>query len=82
MGTPTPGKQMWENKNGQCNRQLMGIYLYYQVYDKPLQVFSTSPMTGAFRDGYCRTGKDDPGNHSVAGMAKVEHHIRTPVLVG
>ena len=29
-------------------------------------------MTGAFRDGYCRTGPDDPGNHSVAATLTKE----------
>ena len=25
-------------------------------------------MTGFYRDGYCRVGPEDPGNHSVAGL--------------
>jgi uncharacterized protein (DUF2237 family) len=29
-------------------------------------------MTGAFRDGFCRTGKDDPGNHTVAALLTKE----------
>ena len=29
-------------------------------------------MTGYKRDGYCRTGPDDPGNHSVAGIVTDE----------
>ncbi len=39
---------------------------------KPLALFSKSPMTGYKRDGYCRTGPDDPGNHTVAGVVTEE----------
>ncbi|KAI9659215.1 MAG: hypothetical protein M1831_003797 [Alyxoria varia] len=37
------------------------------VYSKPLYQHSKNPPTGYKRDGYCRSGQDDPGNHSVAG---------------
>jgi len=30
-----------------------------------LQVCCTSPMTGFYRDGFCRTGADDTGRHTV-----------------
>ena len=30
-----------------------------------LAQLSQDPPTGYFRDGYCRTGSEDPGNHSV-----------------
>jgi uncharacterized protein len=36
---------------------------------KPLYNFSKDPMTGFYRDGYCRVGPDDTGNHSVAGIS-------------
>jgi len=36
------------------------------VMQKPLGLFSKDPMTGFYRDGYCRTGPEDQGNHSVA----------------
>lgn len=42
------------------------------VLGKPLALFSKSPMTGYKRDGYCRTGPDDPGNHAVAGVVTDE----------
>lgn len=29
-------------------------------------------MTGYKRDGYCRTGPDDPGNHAVAAVVTDE----------
>jgi uncharacterized protein len=38
------------------------------VFRQPLQLFSRQPMTGFHRDGYCRTGAADFGNHAVAGI--------------
>ena len=35
------------------------------VAGTPLQVCSTKPMTGWFRDGYCRTQSADKGRHVV-----------------
>ena len=37
------------------------------VFKKPLAVFSKEPVTGFYRDGFCRVGKEDGGNHAVAG---------------
>ncbi|KAI1653473.1 hypothetical protein F4813DRAFT_393659 [Daldinia decipiens] len=43
------------------------------VFKQPLKLFSQQPMTGFFRDGYCRTGGGiDPGNHAVAGIVTDE----------
>jgi uncharacterized protein (DUF2237 family) len=42
------------------------------VFDKLLALFSKSPVTGYKRDGYCRTGPDDPGKHVVAGVVTDE----------
>ncbi|KAI0018197.1 hypothetical protein F4780DRAFT_752419 [Xylariomycetidae sp. FL0641] len=42
------------------------------VFKQPLKQFSQQPMTGFFRDGYCRTGGVDPGNHAVAGVVTDE----------
>lgn len=42
------------------------------VFKKPLQLFSKSPMTGFYRDGYCRTSAMDFGNHAVAGIVSEE----------
>ncbi|KAG8163050.1 hypothetical protein KVR01_007528 [Diaporthe batatas] len=38
------------------------------VFRQPLKLFSTQPMTGFHRDGYCRTSALDSGNHAVAGV--------------
>jgi uncharacterized protein len=42
------------------------------VLKQPLKLFSQQPMTGYFRDGYCRTAGMDPGNHAVAGIVTDE----------
>ncbi|XDG05116.1 hypothetical protein ABKA04_004731 [Annulohypoxylon sp. FPYF3050] len=43
------------------------------VFKQPLRLFSRQPVTGFFRDGYCRTGGGiDPGNHAVAGVVTDE----------
>ena len=35
------------------------------ILNKPIQVCSTNPMTGFYRDGYCMTGSQDYGTHTV-----------------
>jgi uncharacterized protein (DUF2237 family) len=35
------------------------------VLGSELKVCCTDPMTGFYRDGYCRTGPDDTGRHTV-----------------
>ncbi|KAA6415488.1 MAG: hypothetical protein FRX48_00203 [Lasallia pustulata] len=42
------------------------------VLKKPLALFSKQPLTGYYRDGYCRTGSEDKGNHAVAGVVTNE----------
>jgi uncharacterized protein (DUF2237 family) len=37
-----------------------------------LKVCCTSPMTGFYRDGYCRTGPEDTGRHTVCIVATTE----------
>ncbi len=48
-------------------------------YPKPRNVLGgtlesccTDPMTGFYRDGYCRTGADDSGRHTVCILATDE----------
>jgi uncharacterized protein (DUF2237 family) len=38
----------------------------------PLAICSTSPLTGYFRDGCCRTGSDDRGVHTVCAVMTAE----------
>ena len=35
------------------------------IYNKPLKICSTNPMTGYNRDGYCRPDVNDYGSHLV-----------------
>jgi uncharacterized protein (DUF2237 family) len=35
------------------------------ILDEPLQICGENPMTGYFRDGYCKTDKSDEGTHTV-----------------
>jgi uncharacterized protein (DUF2237 family) len=51
------------------NRTELADLLSLAVIKKPLYNFSKDPMTGFYRDGYCRVGPDDTGNHSVAGAS-------------
>jgi uncharacterized protein (DUF2237 family) len=38
------------------------------ILGKPLEVCSVQPLTGFYRDGFCRTGQDDHGSHVVAAV--------------
>ncbi|WP_395784654.1 DUF2237 family protein [Aquirufa sp.] len=42
------------------------------VYGEPLVICGTSPMTGAFRDGCCRTDINDRGTHTVCAVVTNE----------
>ena len=42
------------------------------MFDKPLKVCSTKPMTGYVRDGYCRSHNEDRGNHLVCARITQE----------
>ena len=35
------------------------------ILDEPLQVCGKDPMTGYYRDGYCKTDSSDKGTHTV-----------------
>jgi len=51
------GKEMMRNKN---------------VAGGPLAMLSKDPPTGFYKDGYCRSGPEDEGNHSVAATVTQE----------
>jgi uncharacterized protein (DUF2237 family) len=38
------------------------------VFNEPLMICGTSPMTGAYRDGCCNTGINDRGTHTVCAV--------------
>ncbi|KAI0389294.1 hypothetical protein F5Y17DRAFT_132942 [Xylariaceae sp. FL0594] len=59
--------------NGKCRlTHILPADQNQTVFKQPLKLFSQQPMTGYFRDGYCRTGDRDPGNHAVAGVVTDE----------
>ncbi|KIW90013.1 uncharacterized protein Z519_09443 [Cladophialophora bantiana CBS 173.52] len=45
---------------------------HLNVFKQPLAFFSNRLITGFYRDGYCRTGAADFGNHAVAGVVTEE----------
>ena len=42
------------------------------ILDKPLQMCGKNPMTGYFRDGYCKTDSSDKGTHTVCSEVNDE----------
>jgi len=42
------------------------------VLGNPLAPCSTAPMTGFYRDGYCKTGDADTGSHVIAAIVTQE----------
>ena len=42
------------------------------IFGEPLKSCCTDPLTGYFRDGYCRTDKLDYGNHTVCVIVTEE----------
>lgn len=42
------------------------------VLGEPLQACCHDPVTGFYRDGFCHTGADDPGQHSVCVRVTAE----------
>lgn len=67
LSPPTPPKK----------KKKSSFFTYaYLVFKKPLSRFSQSPMTGFFRDGYCRVGPEDGGNHAVAGTLAISLAIK------
>lgn len=45
---------------------------YNNVYGEPLELCNLSPKTGFYRDGYCNTGPDDVGTHTVCARVTDE----------
>lgn len=42
------------------------------VLGGPLEECGTDPMTGFFRDGCCRTGREDLGRHTICAVVTAE----------
>ena len=45
------------------------------VFGEPLEPCCKSPMTGYFRDGFCRTVSQDTGTHTVCAIMTDEFLI-------
>jgi hypothetical protein len=42
------------------------------VYGNPLEICCSTPPTGFYRDGYCQTGRQDFGTHTVCAQVTEE----------
>lgn len=42
------------------------------IFGEPLQVCCEKPLTGFYRDGYCRTNNEDRGKHVVCAIVTAE----------
>lgn len=42
------------------------------VHGEPLEVCSLDPLTGFYRDGFCNTGPEDAGSHTVCTVVTEE----------
>lgn len=42
------------------------------VYGEGLEICSTEPLTGFYRDGFCNTGPEDVGSHTVCTVVTAE----------
>jgi len=51
------------------------------VWGEDLEVCSMEPLTGFYRDGYCNTGPDDRGSHTVCAVV-TEEFLEHQKLVG
>lgn len=51
-----------------CCLQILGLHQIYganNVYNEPLEICGTSPITGWHRSGFCTTSESDYGTHVV-----------------
>lgn len=42
------------------------------IFGESLNLCSTEPLTGFYRDGHCQTGRDDLGTHTVCAVVTKE----------
>ena len=50
-------------------------FMEKNIFGEPLETCCTSPMTGYFRDGLCRTVSQDTGTHTVCAVMTDEFLI-------
>ncbi len=51
---------------------MRSLHMPSNVLGTPLQGCCNDPITGFYRDGYCRTGPDDKGLHTVCAVMTEE----------
>ena len=60
-----------KTKKIKIKKKQKGGYKSKNILGKKLKICSKNPITGYYRDGYCETGLDDSGTHTVcAKMTK------------
>ena len=67
------GHQNLVNQIAKCygkllDREINPMNEALNVFNEPLIVCGTSPVTGAYRDGCCNTGANDRGTHTVCAV--------------
>jgi len=50
----------------------MSAHAARNVLGKPLTKCGTNPLTGFYRDGFCNTGPNDAGTHTVAAVVNTK----------
>ena len=50
------------------------------VFGKKLELCSTNPMTGFYRNGCCDTGPKDYGTHTVCAVV-TDEFLKFPILI-
>jgi len=48
------------------------------VLGNPLESCCTAPITGFYRDGFCQTGPQDTGSHTVCAQVTAKFLLSTP----
>lgn len=59
-------------KRNKRTKQRRGLSFRKNIKNKKIKVCSKQPMTGYYRDGYCMTGPDDYGTHTVCAKLDKE----------
>ena len=73
MGTSTFSRLFLSfGSNYFLNQDLSSMAETINILGTPLQLCCKNPMTGFFRDGYCKTGADDLGRHVVCARMTAE----------
>lgn len=67
-----PGRAAPEIPAAAAGRHTAAVSAERNVLGGPLEACGTDPMTGFFRDGCCRTGREDLGRHTICAVVTAE----------